>query len=284
VALRWDNDLYRQVCEGLLFDCSIPYASLPSWQQAVVRGGMIRSINAECSECRYGIDLSTAQLSIPIMSQLLRSNCSQVKYITDLMNVSSAYEDMWKFTLVSYHSGYQCLFDAINSTRKAGLPVNWGNVSPRISCGGASDYVNSLWTNLTTFDTYALKPQQRQELPAVQPTFAPTVAPTLAPTPIPSRSTIRVIVFVDNNGDGIPQPNEFVDGVTAQITLPNGTNVTQRVTNGFTDFSMSGQPVGAFVTISLPTLYRQTTVKVIEQGVQPVIFRLQPPQIPTKLP
>lgn len=284
VALRWDNNLYQQVCEGLLFDCTVPYASLPSWQQAVVRGGMIRAINAECPTCRYGVDLSAAQLSIPVMSQLLRSNCSQVKYITNLIDVTSGYEDLWKFTLVSYHSGYQCLFDALNSTRKAGLTYTWENVSARISCGGASDYVNSVWTSLTSFDTFALKPQQIEQIPAVQPTFAPTVAPTLAPTPIPSRSTTRVIVFIDANGDGIPQPNEFVDGVTAQITLANGTTVTQRVTNGFTDFDMSGQPVGSFVTISLPTLYRQTTVRVIEQGVQPVIFRLEPPQIPTKLP
>ena len=83
VALRWDNELFYNVCSGLVYDCSKIYGRLSSWMQATMRGGLMRSVNAECATCPHGIDEGRAYESIPMITRTLRSNCLQVNYLMD---------------------------------------------------------------------------------------------------------------------------------------------------------------------------------------------------------
>jgi hypothetical protein len=218
VALRWDNDLFNSICNGLLFDCSIMYGRLPSWTQAMLRGGLMRALDAECPTCAYGIDMNRAHETIPIIAQTLRANCRQVKFIADRRRASLNYEDLWRLTLISYHSGYQCVTQALDYTLYNELPATWQYISG-FTCPGSNFYINSIWKSLEEFDFSRIK-RPESPRPVFLPTFratmtpVPTITPTVTPTPIRSLGSIRVLVYVDANANFYPEANERVDDVT----------------------------------------------------------------------
>jgi hypothetical protein len=282
VSLRWDHNLYDRVCSGLFSDCTKKYASQPPWMQATLRGGLMRVINAECPTCEYGIDLFTAQQSVPIITQTLRANCYQVQYITERQNVVATYEDMWRFTLVSYNGGYQCLVNALSDTKRFNESTTWNNVSERLTCERTKEYVDSFWANLTSFSQYVIPPSDDQ--PFEVPSFAPTAVPTIAPTPVLAASTLRVLVYVDRDGDGVIDEDERVDGVTVVVRYEDGTSETRTVSQGEAEFNMSGKQINSSVTVSLPNLYRVYRTRIPAEGEVLVIFRLEEPPLPPVLP
>ena len=283
VALRWDNTLFQQTCDGVLADCSKPYASLPSWQQSMLRGNLLNLIDSDCPGCVNGTNETTAKASIDIIGHVLKANCNQTNFIMHDNALSASYEDMWKFTLVSYHAGYQCLDDALNAAFKAGAPIDWKNVSSYLECPGAKDYVDDFWANLVDFDNH-LQVAPVGSRPLQGPTFIPTRTPIPTPTPILSQNTIRVFVYVEIAGKQFPNDMAWADGVPVQVTTSDGSVVTKNVVNGQVTFDMSTYPVGTEVTISLPGLYRSFTTRLTEQGEILVPFRLTQPELPPVLP
>jgi hypothetical protein len=283
VALRWDTDLYRQTCANVLGDCSTSFAELPSWQQAMLRGNLTNLINSECPGCVNGLDITTSNQSINIIDHVLKANCSQTNYIVKDNASTASYEDMWKLTLVSYHAGYQCLYDAADAVFRAGEPFNWENVSSKLNCPGAKEYVDDFWQNLTTFDAN-VKPQSATPALLRLPTIIPTQTPVPSPTPQLSTNTIRVFVYFGIEGKDFPNDIQWVNGVTVQVRMADGTTVTKTTVDGQATFDISNQVVGSAVTISLPSLYLSFTTYLTEQGEILVPFRLKQPVLPTALP
>jgi hypothetical protein len=285
VALRWDNELFNSICKGLLLDCSTLYASLPGWLQATLRGGVMRAINADCPDCPNGVDLARAYDSVPIFTRILRANCHQVKFLAERRDVKPSYEDMWRFTLVSYHSGYQCLNEALFYTRFNRMEPNWENVSGFLKCPGATAYVDSVWEILAEFDRYHIKSPITSQ-PQTQPTFAPTIppVPTRTLTPVPALGHIRVVIYVDFNGNQRPDPGEMVHDAPVEVSFADGTVLTGRTTEGEVRINLSGRTAGETATINLPGLYRSQRVRVTRDGEIPVIFRFDQPAVPPGLP
>ncbi len=281
VALRWDQTLYQRVCTELLIDCTKPYASLPSYTQAMVRGALMRIISADCATCPNGFNLSSAEQSISVVAQTMVANCEQTGYIVNQLGASANYEDLWRFTMVSYHSGYACLRDAIAEAKHNNEPTDWQHVAPYL-CPGAQTYVDDLWRSLNSFNQYVVTPQQ-PAAPTLLPTFLPTAtqAPTVSTL---STAKIRVIVYIDNNNNNSPDPGEYVSGVTAEIVYGNGKTQTATVTDGQAIFDAKGVPIGSAFTVNLPSLYRTYTNTVPASGEVTVTFRLVPPTLPTQLP
>jgi hypothetical protein len=282
VSLRYEHELFNRVCSGLFSECGRSYAGLPPWMQATLRGGLMRVINAECPTCQYGIDLFAAQQSVPIITQTLRANCAQVRYITRVQNVTPTYEDLWKFTLVSYNGGFQCLANALSETKQFNEPIDWIHVSERLPCERAKEYVDSFWANLTTFDQFTIPLDLDQ--PMVTPIIAPTAVPTPIPTPVLAQSTLRVIVYVDRDGDRVVDEDERVDGVTVVVRYEDGTSQTQTVVRGEAVFNMAGRPINSSVTVSLPNFYRVFRTRIPAEGEVLVLFRLEEPELPPVLP
>ncbi|MBE0697626.1 MAG: hypothetical protein IH586_11955, partial [Anaerolineaceae bacterium] len=263
VVLRYDNELFNQICNGLLYDCSIAYGRLPSWVQATVRGGLMRLMNSECATCANGIDLAHAQDSIPVLARTLRSNCRQVKYIMDTKGLKSTYEDMWKLTFVSYHSGYECLATALDFLNYNELPADWENISMFLGCPGARSYVDNAWKSLETFDLYRVQHPDRDKVVALAtfvPKPSPTIIPTQASTPTPtvnrSLAHILVLVYIDKNGNNYPEENEKVDNIAVEAQFEDGSTLSAQTAKGEAVIDLSGRPVGGNVTILLPDLYR----------------------------
>ena len=152
-ALLWNSSFFSQFCP-LVFKtqvCEQGYGNLTTDQQAVLRGAMVRKVNAACPDCPTGIDLSQANFSISVFARSLLANCEQVGqtiYNTTGSQAGevSSYEDLWKFTLVNYNAGVGCLVVALQAAYQQGQPLNWDNVSSHLepACQGSIQYVNDV--------------------------------------------------------------------------------------------------------------------------------------------
>ena len=281
--LRQDPGLYYRICPSVFSDCSKPYANLDPAVQAVIRGAVLKSIDATCPTCSYGIDIAKANQSIPLIAQLLRANCELIDYLELSGKPSVEYDDLWKFTMASYHSGFSCVRDAVLITRKSGKPENWENVSQNIDCKGAEGYVDGFWGTLLSFDIY-LMDSDSVGLVQVAPTFIPTPTPILLPTEIPSKAKVWVRVYLDANGNGLPDEIELLDGIRVVLLLRNGVMLSGETLNGEVIFDMAGYPPGMDAIVSLPGLYREQLFSLPEDGIVQVDFVFTAPDIPDELP
>jgi hypothetical protein len=307
VLLRRDPTLYLRVCPSVLSDCSRPYLSLEPQQQAMIRGAVVSLMDASCPSCEYGFDLDKAKESIPLLGMLLKANCQQVDYILGLAVLpdpdadaatataavatiiaggdsgTTSYDDLWRFTFLSYHSGQNCLYQAVADTKRDKLPVTWENVEPRIECRGGADYVNAFMNNLAAFDFYRLDTTD-PTLVIAAPTIIPTRTPVPTPTVYVSDATVRVQVFMDRNGNNSPDPDEWIDAMTVLLETSTNQQITQRTENGITVFDMSGFTPGIGIDVSLPGLYRNERFELPEDGEVVVTFRFEQPPLPTSIP
>jgi hypothetical protein len=279
VLLRTNPGLYFEVCTSALFRCDQPYESLSPIDRALIRGTLVQSLDAACPTCLYGVNLNKATQSIPLIAKVLYANCVQADAILKLHEVTANYEDSWKFTLVSYHSGFGCLQSAIEkSSAEAGTQIDWKTVSANMECQGAVDYIDKFWASLLTFNNYLKKQEVLANIQLQNP------GPVATPTLILSNARILVKIFVDKNGDGIQQPDETLDNVQVNLDLENGVTLTQVSTNGIAVFDMSRISVGVRGKISLPGLYRSASIQVPASGEIPIIFIFTKPILPTQLP
>jgi hypothetical protein len=141
VLLRRDPTLFQSVCQGVLSDCATSYLSLNPQQQAMIRGAVVRLSDASCADCQYGIDLNKAKESVSLFARLMVANCQQVDAMINAVIVpdtdadaatataavatiaaggnteSTSYDDLWRFTFLSYHSGMNCFQQALVATK-----------------------------------------------------------------------------------------------------------------------------------------------------------------------
>lgn len=281
VLLRTNPALYQRVCASAMYNCSLPYVSLSGLDRALIRGSLVMAMDSSCPDCQYGVNLNKAFQSIPLIAQVLYSNCMQSRSILGLHGFTANYDDNWKFTMVSYHSGFGCLQNALSEIPDSGREINWKDVYTNLSCPGSAEYVDRLWTILQGYEIN----QKTQPFPV---TTVQLQTPTLLP-PQPtqalrlSHSRLVVRVFVDLNGDGIRQDNEAVDNVQVNLDIAGGTRiqVTQR---GGVVFELNGLQIGSRGRVSLPGLYRSAPILVPESGDLPIIFIFIKPVLPTRLP
>jgi hypothetical protein len=307
VLLRQDPTYYQKVCSSVQTDCTRPYASLDPSIQRLVRGAVIASMDATCPTCQYGLDLDKAKQSLDLLAGLLKANCKQVDTIlkqpykpdedVDAATATAVaatvaaggskpgpdYEDLWRFTLAAYHSGLNCFNQAVIAVKASGEDMDWDHLKHYLKCKGSRDYVNGFMDNLLTFDSYIYQPSE-----ALTEYALPTIVPTrtAVPTPTVYISTARIVVkvYMDRNGNGQPDDNEWIDAMTVQVTIANNQQLTQRTTNGIAIFDMTGYPPGAGIDVSLPGLYRNQVFNLPEQGDVDVTFKFDQPILPTALP
>jgi hypothetical protein len=249
----------------------------------MLRGAAIQTINADCPTCAYGLDLVKARESIETIASITRANCSDVQYILDAYDYNATYEDSWRFTFVAYHSGISCLEEAVREVIRTGFDINWTQVSEKLICPGAADYANTIWASLGNFENNRLDPSD-PAIKQVQPTMLPTRTPLPSPTPVVSYAQVLVQVFLDANGDGEPQQDEWLDQVPVRLTLSNGKVLNTNTFDGQALFDLTGEPIGVGVTASLPGLYRSYYFDLPASGQVPVIFIFTEPGLPGNLP
>lgn len=292
VALRWNDDLKNQICSSLLFDCDPSFANMNSFEQAMLRGGLIRSIDAYCPSCENMIDLNIAEQSISIITQTIQANCRQTNYVIDNLKLVSSTTDMWKFTILSYHAGYQCLESSLKTVKEKGLEPNWNNVSANLACPNARSYVDSLWDKLASFEfNYApqptlnplqLTPTGQSNLVEVPPTITPI--PSITPKTYLTDGVFHIFLYVDYNNNFIMDQTELTNQTTLLVEFANGITESVPITNGEAIIHYTDQFKNATVKFTVQEIHQVTHLKIPESGELFYIIRIPPPQIPGKLP
>jgi hypothetical protein len=282
-ALRWDPDLYLEVCSTVLQDCTKPYLSLSSSLREMIRGALLSQLNAQCPTCALGLNLDKAHTSINTIARVVHTNCWETRFILDQNKVSAkSYEDLWKFTMVSYHSGYGCLDVAVTAAAKDEVSIDWAHVSDHLLCQGAKQYIDNFWYSLTTFDDNVIVPTI---VDTARVGLIPTHTMMPSPAPVISKASIHILVFVDINKNSIPDPSEGVSGVSVKLTFANGISETKKTNDqGEVFFDLTGRVVGEEANISLVNLYRNQSVTVPETGIVNVLFPFNQPSLPTVHP
>ena len=283
VLLRKDPSLYKDICPTVLSDCAIPYVSLDSSQQALIRGALVQSVDATCPSCEYGLDLDVAKDSISLIARLLKSNCQQVGDILGERLEDVVYEDLWRFTFASYHSGISCFNNAVGETKKAGDDINWENLGDKLKCGKGADYVNGVMDNLFAFDFYLYQAVDASKV-LTEPTIVPTRTPIATPTVFISSAIVNVQAYVDRNGNDMPDSDEWIDGMSVLLTTSSDDEITTRTRNGVAIFDMTGYRPGLEITVSLPGLYRSEQFVLPQTGEVLISFKFDQPALPTSLP
>ena len=143
--------------------------------------------------------------------------------------------------------------------------------------------MNGLMDNLFVFDRYLDQGLNVEDITVV-PTIVPTQTPIPTPTVYVSSSIVKVRVYIDRNGNGIPEQNEWLDGVSVQLRTTNNELLETRTANGFAMFDMHGYDPGLGIDVSLPGLYRSENFILPEQGEVVITFRFDQPALPTILP
>lgn len=280
-ALRWESELVSLACSGLFFNCDVQYSSLSPYSQMMMAGSLVRQVDAECENCNYGIDLFKAEQSVGVFARILRANCRQTDYILQNQGLLASYEDLWRFTLLSYHGGYQCLEYAVEQVRNNQEPLNWYYLSKYLSiCPGTKEYIESLWQRL---EAYLTQPLAQPVLPTPEP--IPILSPTrIAPESPPTTPTeVRVTIYMDLNNDQIIQDNERIDGMEVMVQF-NKKTLHQRTLSGEVVFNVGQAVIGSELLINIPDLYRNYVMRVPENGKVSIVARLQQPPLPDLLP
>jgi len=156
-ALLWNPSFYDQYCPLVLSSqlCSKGYSHLKDVSQELLRQSLVHSVNAACSNCPLGIDMSQASFSVGVFAHTLLAECEQTAQVI-LNNVPSSpgqaagdfasYEDLWKFTLVNYNAGSGCLGLAVNETWSKENKLTWDAMTSHFTdvCVPAKKYVDDI--------------------------------------------------------------------------------------------------------------------------------------------
>jgi hypothetical protein len=209
-VLLWNPDFFGQFCPFVLDKkfCEMGFGNLGEFEQDLLRGALVRKVNASCPDCPAGIDLSRADYSVHVFAEGMLANCEQVgRIITNITDLNpgqtTSYEDLWRFTLVNYNAGAGCLSNAISQAWYANQPLDWATITTYLepACQGAIGYVEDISRILKASPTPTswIPNDLSQPTPAmprvvVTPTQAPpafyrTPTPTLTlPPPTPTRA------------------------------------------------------------------------------------------------
>ncbi len=204
--LLWNPEFFRQFCPLVLHQstCDLGFGNLKENEQALLRGALVRKVNASCPDCPTGIDISGAQYSVRVFAEGLLANCEQTgRILTNLTGMEpgrlSRYEDLWRFTLVNYNAGAGCLSTAARRVLNNGDALTWENLAAQLdpACQGAIGYVEDISGERRVLPTptpwlggapVQVTPPRVLSTPTPVPLF-PTATPTAQSTAAPSEGT-----------------------------------------------------------------------------------------------
>ena len=227
--LLWNPDFFHQFCPLVLdkSTCDLGYGNLEPSVQNMLRGALVRKVDASCPDCPVSIDLSQANVSVNIFAEGMLANCEQVgRIINNVTNLSggetSSYDDLWRFTLVNYNAGPGCLSNAIEKAWSANQPLDWRTVSGYFEpvCQAAIGYVEDISMALKATPTPTVWLPNNPLLPTpIMPRVRNSPTPSLTPTPIGITST------VGPNATRTPTPSRTPGtGTPGDYPPPQGTD------------------------------------------------------------
>jgi hypothetical protein len=188
-VLLWNPDFFAQFCPLVLDKsvCALGFGNLNADHQRMIRGALVSKVNATCSDCSMGIDLTRANFSVRVFAESLRANCEQVGQ--EILNLThrppaqvSDFTDLWRLTVMNYNAGPGCLYTAMQkSWNYASTKLNWTLVAQNLDpvCSSSITYLEDV---------------SQEVLPV--PTQTPTTVVTPGPSPTPTRRPTPTLIVV----------------------------------------------------------------------------------------
>ena len=152
LVLMWRPDYFQSVCRQAfgVNGCNTQYQFLDSPTQLLLRGLVLKEIDAACPNCAGGVDLEKGNQAVQVLAETLTASCLQSTRVIYLATGKSpaallSFEDYWRLVLANYHAGAGCVYQAL---RKTGNPTSrnvpernewdWNSIAANFSSGCAS--------------------------------------------------------------------------------------------------------------------------------------------------
>ena len=150
LVLSWRPDYFQEICaQGLdKTTCAKGYGGLDLSAQRLLRGLVLRSIDATCPTCQGGLDPAKGDQAVTVLSEALGASCRQSNRTFWLATGKRpaellSYEDFWRLSLANYHIGTGCVYQALRHT---GNPSSWNAIAINFSagCGSGAEYIRRI--------------------------------------------------------------------------------------------------------------------------------------------
>jgi hypothetical protein len=149
-TLLWNRSFFNQFCPLVLSAsaCDRGYSFLQPGEQALLRGALVREVDATCGDCPTGIDLRRAESSVGVFAETLLANCEQVgRMVANTTGEEpgdvASYNDLWRMTIANYNAGPGCVGEAIGDAWRRTGGLQWEAVVEQLGpgCTGAVEYI-----------------------------------------------------------------------------------------------------------------------------------------------
>ena len=150
LVLAWRPDYFQAICaQGLdKATCAKGYGGLDLSAQRLLRGLVLKSIDATCPTCQGGMDPAKGDQAIAVLSEAIGASCRQSNWMFWLATGKwpaelLSYADFWRLSLANYHVGAGCIYQAL---RHSGNPNSWSVIAGSFSngCGSGAEYIRRI--------------------------------------------------------------------------------------------------------------------------------------------
>jgi hypothetical protein len=126
----------------------MPYVNLEVWQQAAMRGKLLKGVDPTCATCRGGVDLDQARQSIFFLAEAFAGSCQQTADLVRRFSGEApmqwmSYEEFMRLTLANYHMGSGCLKSSLQNGRKGD---SWRIIAATLptGCSSGVEYIRRI--------------------------------------------------------------------------------------------------------------------------------------------
>ncbi len=139
MLLTWRPGIYQSICQQGLGDeaCAKGYQVLETTDQRLLRGLVLKQLDATCPSCSGGIDPSKGDLAVSMLAESMDASCQQTARTFRMAQgktpaAAMPYEDFWRMALANYHVGTGCIYQALRIT---GNPNSWSAIALNLPAG-----------------------------------------------------------------------------------------------------------------------------------------------------
>ena len=150
LVLAWRAAYYQNICRLAFGEkgCAVPYQSLDLSTQYLLRGMVLKEIDATCSNCPGGMDIEKGKQAVLVLAKTLNASCLQSARLIYLgtgkiPSEILSYEDYWRLVLANYQAGAGCVYQALRRTPN---PNSWNSIAANFSsgCASGSEYIRRI--------------------------------------------------------------------------------------------------------------------------------------------
>lgn len=139
LLLTWRPGMYQSICQQGLGDetCAKGYQAIETSDQRLLRGLVLKQLDATCPSCSGGIDPTKGDVAVTMLAETLNASCQQTARTFRMAQgktpaAAMPYEHFWRMALANYHLGSGCLYQALRIT---GNPSSWSAIALNLPTG-----------------------------------------------------------------------------------------------------------------------------------------------------